>query len=251
MTLAGSVAPHPSAQPPRDDAGLTAHHDRLQALFAPDIAVAVTDPRAPHPAPWRDEAAAIARAGPRRRAEFAAGRAAARRAMQAMGHAPAPVTTGPDRAPVWPTGLVGSLSHCDSLCVAALGPAHGLRAIGVDIEEDIGLPCDLIPTICSLAERAWLSSQPQDQRARLAKLIFCAKECAYKCQYPVSGTLFDFDTLEITPDLDTGQFEATFSRDIAGFGAGTCLSGRFAIAGGVIACGMGLPRSPRWGLNGA
>lgn len=222
----------------------------LRALFPADVAVAITDPTAPHAAPLPEEQAAIARAGPKRRAEFAAGRDAIRQAMQALRIPHSAVPAGPDRAPIWPEGIVGSLAHCDSTCVAALGRSSHLRAIGVDIEEDIGLSPDLIPTICSLAERAWLASQPEDQRARLAKLIFCAKECTYKCQYPVTQILFDFDTLEITPDLDTGQFEATFTRDIGCFSAGTCLSGRFVIAGGVMACGMVLATSPRWGLKG-
>ncbi|MEB8386041.1 4'-phosphopantetheinyl transferase superfamily protein [Rhodobacteraceae bacterium KMM 6894] len=222
--------------------------EALRALFPADVAVVVTDPTAPHGAPLPDELPAIARAGPKRRIEFAAGRAAIRQAMQALDAAPCAVPAGPDRAPIWPEGIVGSLSHCDTACVAALGRTPRLRAIGIDIEADIGLSPDLIPTICSLAERAWLSTQPEDQRALLAKLIFCAKECAYKCQYPVTQVLFDFDTLEITPDLDTGQFEATFTREIGCFAAGTCLSGRFAVTGGVIACGMVLAASPRWGL---
>ena len=224
--------------------------EALRALFPADVAVALSDPTAPEAVPMPEELAAIARAGPKRRAEFAAGRGAIRRAMQILGMPACAVPAGPDRAPVWPEGVVGSLSHCDSACVAALGRSQRLRAIGIDIEEDIGLPTDLIQTVCSLAERAWLASQPEDQRAQLAKLIFCAKECAYKCQYPVTRTLFDFDTLEITPDLDTGQFEATFTCDIGCFTAGTCLPGRFAIMGGVVACGMVLAANPRWGLSG-
>lgn len=222
----------------------------LCALFPPDVAVVMNDPRAAHPAPMPPEMPAIAKAGPKRRAEFAAGRAAARAAMQALDMPARAVPAGPDRAPLWPQGVVGSLSHCESACVAALGPASSLRAIGVDIEEDLDLSPDLVPTVCSLAERAWLACQPEARRGLLAKLIFCAKECTYKCQYPVTGVMFDFHTLEITPDLDTGQFEATFTCDIASFAAGTCLSGRFAHEDGLIACGMVLARSPRWGLRG-
>jgi 4'-phosphopantetheinyl transferase EntD len=211
--------------------------------------VAVTDPTGAHAAPLPEEQPAIASAGPKRQAEFVAGRAAIRQAMQTLGTAPCGVPAGPDRAPIWPIGLVGSLSHCDTACVAAMGRSQRLRAIGVDIEECIGLPPDLIPTVCSLAERAWLSTQPEDRRPHLARLIFCAKQCGYKCQYPVTRIPLDFDGFEITPDLDTGQFEATFTRDVGCFTAGTCLPGRFAITDGVIACGMVLAASPRWGLS--
>ncbi|MCQ0092938.1 4'-phosphopantetheinyl transferase superfamily protein [Roseovarius sp. M141] len=216
----------------------------MRSLFPAQVAVALTDPGAPHPAPWPAEASAILRAVPARRAEFAAGRAAIRTAMADLGWPAAGVPMGADRAPVWPTGLTGSLSHCATLCVAALAPTSQFRAIGVDLEEATDLPPDLILQICTPPERAWLACQPTAQRGRLAKLIFSAKECAYKCQYPLTGTLFDFDTLEITPDLDAGQFEATFTRAIGRFDTGACLSGRFVIEAGLIGCGMALPQ---WG----
>jgi len=219
-------------------------------LFPEGIAVAFSDPRSEAPALWATEAAAVARAAPRRRVEFAAGRAAARAAMVRLGLPPAPVPAGPDRAPVWPRGLTGSLTHNQTLCIAAVARSDAFRAIGVDVEEDAPLPEDLIATICTLAERAWLACQPSQTRGHLARLIFSAKECAYKCQYSVTGQIFDFDTLEITPDLDTGQFEATFVRSIGPFAAGTCLSGRSWRGQGVIATGMALAAAPRWGLGG-
>ncbi|MFX0540191.1 4'-phosphopantetheinyl transferase family protein [Roseovarius sp. S4756] len=221
----------------------------LRALFSPEVAVALSDPRAPQPAPWPAEAPAIARAAPARAREFAAGRAAARDAMIQLGRAPAAVASGADRAPIWPEGLTGSISHTTDRCIAALAPCDRVRAIGTDIEDASPLAPDLIPEICTLAERAWLACQPEAARGILAKLIFSAKECAYKCQYPLTGLLLDFDTFEITPDLDTGQFEATLSRPVGTLAAGTCLAGRFLIAQDLIACGITLGRSPRWGIG--
>ncbi|SEK91666.1 4'-phosphopantetheinyl transferase EntD (siderophore biosynthesis) [Roseovarius nanhaiticus] len=221
----------------------------LHALFPQNVTIALSDPQAPQPAPWPEEAEAIRWAVPARAREFAAGRAASRVAMALMGHASRPVPAGPDRAPIWPDGLTGSLSHTSSLCIAALAPLDQVRAIGVDLEDALPVPADLIPDICTLAERAWLACQPEAERGLLAKLIFSAKECAYKCQYPLTRTLFDFNTLEVTPDLDTGQFEATFVRGIGDFNAGACLSGRFVMHDDLIACGMVLARRPRWGLG--
>ncbi|WP_113910740.1 4'-phosphopantetheinyl transferase family protein [Roseovarius dicentrarchi] len=218
----------------------------LRGLFPPQVAVALTQPGAPQPPLFAAETAAMARAVPTRRAEFAAGRAAARAAMAQLGAPAAALPMGPDRAPVWPAGITGSLSHIPALCIAAVAQTRQFRAIGTDLEEAGDLDPDLIPQVCTLAERAWLACQPAAQRGQLAKLIFSAKECAYKCQYPLTGTLFDFDTLEITPDPDTGQFEATFTRAIGCFDAGACLPGRFTIADGIIGCGMALAGRPRW-----
>ncbi len=222
----------------------------LRQMLGPHVAVSVTDPRAPHAPLWPAEAVAMGRATLTRKLEFAAGRAAARNAMQALGHPPQAVLSGADRAPVWPPALTGSISHTSDICIAAMAEAGRLRSIGVDVEEDSPLESALIPQICTLAERAWLAIQPDTTRGRLAKLIFSAKECAYKCQYAVTGTLFDFDTLEITPDVDTGQFEATFTRDIGPFIAGTCIHGRFALRPGVIVTAMVLARNPRWTMQG-
>jgi 4'-phosphopantetheinyl transferase EntD len=144
----------------------------------------------------------------------------------------------PDRAPVWPKGLIGSLSHSQTCCIAAIGRADRVAGLGVDVEEDSDLDHDLLSTVCTVDERAWLSLQPRTQAGLMAKLIFSAKECAYKCQYPRSKTLFGFDTLCVTPDPASGLFEATFLSDVPHFPAGTRLRGRFAMGNGLIVTAM-------------
>ncbi len=205
-----------------------------RGLFAAEIAVAVTDPRAAHYRPLAQENAATARMAPVRARAFAAGRVAAHSAMAELGQAVRPVLMAPDRSPVWPQGLVGSISHSQTCCIAALAPCDRYAAIGVDVEEDTPLDADLLDTVCTNSERAWLSAQSGPEAGILAKLIFSAKECAYKCQYPLTGQLFGFEIFEITPDLDTGQFEARFVADMPPFAAGDCLHGRFVIQDGLI-----------------
>lgn len=209
-----------------------------RSLFDADIGVAVTDPRTTYNRPLPQEARAMGRMAPVRQRAYAAGRVAAQQAMACLGHPVHPVLMTPDRAPLWPEGLTGSISHSQSCCIAALGRTGQVRALGVDVEEDTDLDSDLFATICTTDERAWLSAQPQ--AGLLAKLIFSAKECAYKCQYPLSRTLFGFDMLQVTPDPDSGQFEATFLRDVPQFAAGTRLYGRFVIADGLIITAMTL-----------
>lgn len=209
-------------------------------LFGPAVAVAATDPRDRTHRPMAEESACLPRAAPKRLREFAAGRAAAHRAMRGLGGPARPVRIGPDRAPVWPDGLIGSISHCDTACLAAVAATSDIRAMGLDVEEDTDLDHDLIACVCTTTERAWLSSLPAAQAGRMAKLIFSAKECAYKCQYGPSRTLVGFDRFEITPDPQTGRFEATFTDDTPPFAAGTHLAGRFAIGGGLIVTAMTL-----------
>lgn len=213
-----------------------------RGLFPQDVALAVTFPWEAPDGLWPEERAGLARPGDARLREFAAGRRAARRAMQALGLPPGPVLHGPDRAPVWPQGLVGSLSHSNSVCMAVLGHAERYASLALDIEEAEELPADLHPLICTRSERAWLSVQPEDWRGALARLIFSAKECAYKLQYPLTQQMLEFDAFEVTPDLQTGQFEATLTRTAGPLPMHQQFSGRFAIGAGLVLTGMALPR---------
>lgn len=222
----------------------TTLEETVRGLFRPEVFAAVTDPRADHAARFEAEARAVARASDRRRREFMAGRAAAHRAMALMGRPPEPLPAGEDRAPVWPAGVTGSISHSDWACVAVVAASQGVPALGLDIEESAPLDMALVPDICTLTERAWLSTRPEGARGRLAKLLFSAKECAFKCQFMLSREMLDFTDLDITVDLQTGQFEATFQRTVPGFARGTWLSGRHAVCEGHVITAMAAPWRP-------
>ncbi|SDF31251.1 4'-phosphopantetheinyl transferase family protein [Limimaricola pyoseonensis] len=187
------------------------------------------------PTPWPGEAEAVRRAVPARRAEFAAGRAAARAAMARLGLSPREVPQGADRAPVWPEGVVGSISHDAGLAVAALrlGPPH----IGIDLEPDHPLPPALWPEIIGPDERAEAMAQADPGRA--ARVIFAAKEAAFKAQYPVTGALLGFDAMRVS--IDGADVSARLTGPVGTWPAGTELRGGWAVAGGRIAVAMRLP----------
>lgn len=206
----------------------------ILSLFSPAVAVAITDPAAEHDAPFEDEAPSVARASDKRRREFCAGRAAARAAMSRMGLPAMALPADETRAPVWPAAVTGSISHNDHVCIAVVADIRSVPALGIDIEEARPLEPALFPDICTLPERAWLSSLPEHDRGMLAKLIFSAKECAYKCQFTLSRTFLEFHDLEITADLESGQFEATFLRTVPGFARGARLYGRYVVTQGHV-----------------
>lgn len=189
-----------------------------------------------------DEAACLpAGAADARRREFAAGRSCARAAIKALGLADQPVGVAGDRSPIWPKGAVGSITHSGHWAAAAVGlRARGIRAIGLDVEEAVPLDTDLIPEICVEAERDWLACQPASDQGILAKAIFCAKEAAYKCQYPISGRLIGFAVLQIDLEMARGQFSAQFLAEIPPFGKGERLYGGVWLAAGHIATGLSL-----------
>lgn len=174
-----------------------------------------------------------------RRREFAAGRAAARAAMAELGLEPAAITMSADRSPIWPPGLTGTIAHCGQFALAALVRSRDIRAIGIDVEPSDPLAADLVSEICSPAELAWLDTLADPLTH--AKLVFCAKEAAYKSQYPISRTMFGFDGLDTQFDMENNSFTARFTRDVGPFSAGARIKGRFAVGAGVILTGATLP----------
>jgi len=159
---------------------------------------------------------------PARRAEFARGRSAARAALTALGQPAASIPMRPDRAPRWPEGATGSISHCAGACLAIAGLSRDYAGLGLDIEPVRPIERALWPILMRPEERA-AGADP------LA--TFVAKEAAYKAQYPVSATLFDFHTLSVT--WDDGRFAARFTAPVGPFATGHALLGRM-----IRACGF-------------
>lgn len=149
---------------------------------------------------WPEEEPAIANAVAKRKREFTAGRVMARQAMATIGLPRVAIPMGADRAPVWPEDVVGSISHCGSLCVAIAARARDIRAIGIDVEEYTPLKQDLWAEICTPKEIAWLKAQPHERRGHLAKQVFSAKEAAYKAIFPRIRQVLAFSDLTVDPD---------------------------------------------------
>ncbi len=210
-------------------AGAIARH-----LFVRDVAVAALDPRVDHGGLRDEERPAVLRAVKARRLEFTAGRTAARKAMAELGTLAVAIPSNTNRVPVWPTGLVGSISHCETACLAAIAHSRDVASIGIDIEPAGPLDPDFLGIVCTEAERDWLAGQDPADAGLLAKLVFSAKECAYKCQYPLTQQVFGFRTLTLAIDLETATFAAEFTRKVGVFPNKFCLNGRFAISAGLI-----------------
>lgn len=210
-------------------------------LFDPLIRTAEMDPGTAEDTLLPGEQAAIVHAVEKRRREFIAGRTCARQAMAALGEHPAPILQDENRAPIWPQGLVGCISHTDTWCAVAVArTADGFRSLGLDIESAAPIKPELLRVICLPEERAYLDSQPAAERGLLGKLIFSAKECAYKCQYPLSRTFLDFHAMRIYPDLAGGGFVAVFLRDAGPFASGDELRGRLLVDQGYLMTAMTL-----------
>ncbi|WP_145567385.1 4'-phosphopantetheinyl transferase family protein [Yersinia aleksiciae] len=178
----------------------------------------------------------------KRRAEYLAGRFVARQVLNMLEIRDYPLANGLDRAPLWPTGLIGSISHNSqrALCTAqvitpAVGPLTESRAahgVGLDIEGLIPVERakDLWPGI--LSEKEYRDSQegllPFNH---LLTLAFSAKESLFKAIYPQLGRYFDFlEARLISYSLVSGRFELQLLRGLSDdFPAGRCFTGCFTV----------------------
>lgn len=143
------------------------------------------------------EAHAAARMSGGRRREFLTTRACARRALADLGVPPAPVPVGPDRAPQWPIGVVGSLTHCRGYRAAAVAAADQVASVGIDAEPARPLPASVLPRITSAGERAALRGARPIQEP-LDRALFSAKESVFKAWYPVTRRYLAFGEAEVT-----------------------------------------------------
>ena len=173
-------------------------HPLLPDLTGPDLAISWAPLEAlsgdPHPDEWED----IASATSNRQKEFAAGRLLARVLTDQLGLPPAPLRRADDRSPVWPADRTGSLSHCDTLCAAAVGKRSAFQSVGVDIETIGRVEQKLWPTLFTEKEAGYFSSLAPDTVALETTLFFSAKESFYKCQYPLTKEWVGFQDVAIT-----------------------------------------------------
>jgi 4'-phosphopantetheinyl transferase EntD len=214
----------------------------LESLFPHASFVAEAAPRLADDELLPEERAHIRGAVASRRAEFATARLCARRGLAAMGIAPVPLVPAQDRAPTWPDGVVGSITHTHGYCAVVLGRSPPLRSIGLDVEGLRELEEGVVDLILTERERAWLGSQG-DARSRSsleqALLVFSAKEAFYKCQYPLTHRYLDFHDVELDVPPRDGRFSVTVRKpDWPAVVAR--LEGRFAFGADRVFCGVEL-----------
>ena len=164
------------------------------------------------------ERVAIARACPKRRRTFAAGRACARRALGLE----VPIGVGRGGAPCWPSGFVGSIAHTDDAAVAVA--SQTLRAIGIDIES-----LARAATVRDLLAIVTTAGDVPPACPDAAAIVFSAKESVYKCLFPIGGRLLEHADIDLA--FGDGIFEVVRAEghDVEG------IRGRFAVASGFVA----------------
>jgi 4'-phosphopantetheinyl transferase EntD len=180
---------------------------------------------------WPEEESLVRQAVPTRRREFAIGRAAARAALAKLGLPAMAIGARRDRTPVWPPGFVGSITHCDGFCGAAVARSSDLAGIGFDAETAAPLPDGTGRIIYGEEEAAHFSTLPALTGLDWGKLAFSAKEAFTKCFYPLTDKALNFRDVQVRFGTD-GDFEIT-SGSVGDFLGGN-VQGRWLISNGLV-----------------
>jgi 4'-phosphopantetheinyl transferase EntD len=179
--------------------------------FTGSCSVAVTSGRENDYMLHPDEARLLApRACATKVTEWTSGRSAAHLALRRLGFInPPPVLRGQRGEPLWPEGVVGSITHCYPWTIAITAYGSKQFGIGVDLESLTRLRgIDISQITCRGPEFEWISSG-EDFQGRLA-MIFSAKEALYKALYPFYRRYIDFKEVELNWVPEQSRFEVDF-----------------------------------------
>jgi 4'-phosphopantetheinyl transferase EntD len=186
----------------------------LQMILPADVESEECFGEAPSGVLFPEEEKIIARAVEVRRREYAAVRSCAGACLGRLGYAPAPILHGFGGAPMWPAGVQGSMTHCAGYSAAAVGLFPPISAIGIDAEPDAPLPDGVLDLVATSAERNRLAvTELEPDGPNWDRLLFSAKEAAYKAWFPLVGEWLGAQEAEIVFDPQDGTFAAALSRD--------------------------------------
>jgi 4'-phosphopantetheinyl transferase EntD len=156
-----------------------------------------------------EEEAMIANAVPSRQREFRTVRGCARTALTDLGLERGPMLPGYGGAPVWPTGVVGSMTHCTGYRAAAVAMANRCPTFGIDGEPHFPLPSGVLDLVALPQERDDLGELGQSHpNICWDRLLFSAKESVYKAWFPLTGRWLGFHKVRLTIEVATSTFVA-------------------------------------------
>jgi 4'-phosphopantetheinyl transferase EntD len=162
-----------------------------------------------------EETAISGQAVAKRRADFVTGRAAANRAMRQLGiEAPPPLRQGKLREPLWPEGIVGSITHSRPWTIAVAARRSAISAIGIDLESSARMKEeDISRQIGSESELAWMRGFGDPVRA--LTMIFSSKEAVFKAFIsPHCQRYFDFKDVQLVWLSERESFRGNLLVDL-------------------------------------
>lgn len=103
-----------------------------------------------------------------------------------------------DRAPVWPKGFVGSISHTHDWVWAATASTSTTRSLGIDVEKIVDAEtAEEIQSVVATPQELERLEQLAGSHETGLTLAFSAKEAVYKCIAPLGVKWLNFLDVEL------------------------------------------------------
>jgi enterobactin synthetase component D len=176
-------------------------------------------------------------APPKRQREFLAGRYCAEEALRKLGADSADVGMAADRAPIWPKGVVGSITHTGDFAAAAVAWEAEIAGLGIDSEQIIDpAAAHDIAAICMVDEVTLFRMAHGLSFCEFCTFVFSAKEAIFKALFPLTRKFLEFSEVLITSlDWDREYFAwTTAARSNGELATGHSGSGRLSHADGFV-----------------
>ena len=141
-----------------------------------------------------------------RRAEYSTGRYLAKQALGRLGIDTSSIPAE-DRRPIWPAGVVGSITHSRHYALAAVCPRSHFAGVGIDIERTNRVTDKIAPKTMTEHELAGTDAgwPPFPRTAN-----FSAKEAVFKAVNPIVGLMIGFKEVEIVWHQEEAGFSARY-----------------------------------------
>ncbi len=178
-----------------------------------------------------EQSASLQRSVAKRQAEYLAGRVCARAALQRLDGRDYVPGTHEDRAPIWPAGIHGSITHGRGWAAAVVAAEGACRGLGLDQEN---LLSD------ERAERLAGEILTETELQRLAPgdlglavtLTFSLKESLFKTLYPLTRQRFYFEHAEVLEWSSEGHARLRLLTDLSPqWRHGQEIDGQFKVQG--------------------
>jgi enterobactin synthetase component D len=118
-----------------------------------------------------------------------------------------------DRSPLWPNGVVGSITHSTVLVGVAIAKSEKLKSVGIDFEEIGRTKLELASHLLTDKDISLYENKLNMLPQEVLTLIFSAKEALYKTLYPEVKKFFGFHDAAVT-ELQDGKFSIELLKDL-------------------------------------
>lgn len=181
-----------------------------------------------------EQPASIQRAVVKRRAEFLAGRLCARAAITHLTGRDETPGLSESRAPVWPAGLCGSITHAGGCAAAIVSRCADWRGLGLDIEHLLSEE-QAIQLAAEILTPRELQRLPPQEVAFGVTLTFSLKESLFKALYPLTSKYFYFEHAELLEWDTEGHARLRLLTDLSTeWSSGRELDGQFDLKDGYL-----------------